>query len=330
MNPIAPFLAQQGVVILDGALATELERRGADLRDPLWSAKLLLENPDLIRQVHADYFAAGADVATTASYQATIPGLMQRGLTHQQAEDIFRLSVTLAQQARDAFVPILSRGRGAGGEGAEAPAISAPPRLKPLIAASIGCYGASLHDGSEYRGDYGLSRQQLIDWHRPRVEILADSGADLLAFETVPSLLEAEALLELLSNFPGVPAWLSFSCRDDKQLCHGESFLDAVQLANDSANIVAIGVNCTAPRHIEGLLHSVAGMARKPLLAYPNSGETWNAEGQCWQGSDTEPDWRKSVKRWHRAGARLFGGCCRTTPATIRAIAETLRVGHGL
>jgi homocysteine S-methyltransferase len=315
MNPLTPILDQNGVVILDGALATELERRGAALRDPLWSAKLLLENPDLIRQVHYDYFAAGADVATTASYQATIPGLLRRGLDRNQAADVLRLSVQLAQQAREQYWR---------------DAAVRPDRIKPLIAASIGCYGAYLHDGSEYRGDYGLSMRQLIDWHRPRVEILADAGADLLACETVPCLVEAEALVTLLAEFPQVNAWLSFSCQDDHRLCHGESFAEAVRLANEGANIVAVGVNCTAPRHIDGLLASVAGIARKPLVVYPNSGEIWDAARACWQGTTTEPDWSESVRRWHRAGARLIGGCCRTTPATIRQIAAALRIDHRL
>jgi homocysteine S-methyltransferase len=315
MNPITPFLEQRNVVILDGALATELERRGADLRDPLWSAKLLLEKPNLIRQVHYDYFVAGADVATTASYQATIPGLLQRGLDRKQAADVLRLSVQLAQQAREELWRDEANRHG---------------RVKPMIAASIGCYGAYLHDGSEYRGDYGLSMQQLIDWHRPRIEILTEAGADLLACETVPSLIEAEALVKLLSEFPHVPAWLSFSCQDAHRLCHGESFGDAVQLANGAVNIIAVGVNCTAPRHIDGLLDSVAGIAKKPLVVYPNSGETWDAAGHCWQGTSAEPDWSASVRRWHRAGARLIGGCCRTTPATIRQIAAVLRAGHQL
>ena len=232
MNPLTPFLEGDGVVILDGALATELERHGADLRDPLWSAKILLENPDLIRQVHLDYFTAGANVATTASYQATIPGLMYRGLSREQAADVLRLSVTLARQARDEF---------------ETRAI------KPLVAASIGCYGASLHNGAEYHGNYGLSVQQLIDWHRPRVEILANAGADLLALETVPSLDEVEALVTLFRDFPNTPAWLSLSCQDERRLCHGETFADAVALANELPNIIAVGVNCTPPRFIGGL-----------------------------------------------------------------------------
>jgi homocysteine S-methyltransferase len=307
MNSIAPFLEQHGVVILDGALATELERRGADLRDPLWSAKLLLENPDLIRQVHFDYFAAGANVATTASYQATILGLQQRGLDRTQAEQILRLSVQLAQQARDDFLA------------------SHPTRFAPLVAASIGCYGAFLHDGSEYRGDYGLTVRQLIDWHRPRLEILADSGPDLLACETIPCLAEGEALVKLLSDFPRIPAWLSFSCRNDLALCHGEPFPDAVALANEAPNIIAVGVNCTAPRHIEGLLAAASAVTRKPLVAYPNSGETWDTARACWHGTTTEPDWRHCVRRWRNAGARLIGGCCRTTPDTIRQIAEALR-----
>lgn len=312
LNPLAPFLDRSGVVILDGALATELERRGADLRHPLWSAKILLENPDLIRQVHYDYFAAGADVATTASYQATIPGLMQRGLTRVQAGDMLRLSVRLAQQAREEFCREL---RPLTGHGSPA----------KLVAASIGCYGASLHDGSEYRGDYGKTVQQLMDWHRPRLEILAQAGADLLACETVPCLAETEALARLLEEIPETPAWISFSCRDEQHLCHDEPFRDAFALANSCPNIVAAGINCTPPRFIDGLLASVVGIAKKPLVVYPNSGEAWDAARHCWSGTCGELDWSEAVRRWHGAGARLIGGCCRTTPATIRAIAETLR-----
>jgi homocysteine S-methyltransferase len=309
-NPIASILEKRNVVILDGALATELERRGADLRDPLWSAKLLLENPDFIRQVHHDYFAAGADVATTASYQATLPGLLRRGLNREQAADVLRLSVTLARQARDDFWQSEENHVG---------------RLKPLVAASIGCYGAYLHDGSEYRGDYGLSVQLLIDWHRPRLEILAASGADLIACETVPSLVEAEALVKLLSEFPQAPAWLSFSCKDAQHICHGEPLAEAIELANAVPNIVAAGVNCTAPQFIDGLLQAAAPVARKPFLVYPNSGETWDAARGCWCGEPAESDWGDRVKRWHQAGARLIGGCCRTTPETIRQIARALR-----
>ena len=309
MKPITPFPEKQHVVILDGGLATELERRGADLRDPLWSAKLLLENPVLIRQVHYDYFLAGADVATSSSYQATIPGLLQRSLDADEAKEILRLSVALARQARADFWRDPAHREG---------------RLEPLVAASVGCYGAALHDGSEYRGDYGLTVQELMAWHRPRLEILADSGADLIACETVPCLAEAESLVRLLADFRGMSAWLSVSCQDERRLCHGELFTEVVALANEAPHIVAVGVNCTAPRFVEGLLES-AEMAKKPLLAYPNSGESWDAGRAAWHGADNEVDWPTNVVRWVKAGARLIGGCCRTTPATIRLIRNSFQ-----
>jgi homocysteine S-methyltransferase len=304
---LQPFIDRAGVVILDGALATELERRGADLGDALWSARLLLDDPGLIRQVHRDYFTAGADIATTASYQASLPGLARRGLSRADAEDVLRRSVRLALEARDEFW-------------------SHPPadRLRPLVAASIGCYGAFLHDGSEYRGDYGLSVRELIDWHRPRLEILAASGADLLACETIPCLAEAEALVRLLETLPGVPAWISFSCRDDAHLCHGETLAEAIALVSACANAIAAGVNCTAPRHIVPLLRSAATCTTKPLVAYPNSGEVWDAARHCWVSGVDALDWSEAAQAWRAAGARLIGGCCRTTPATIRAVRRAL------
>jgi homocysteine S-methyltransferase len=306
-NPLRPFLEQFGVVLLDGALATELERRGADINDPLWSARVLLDDPDLIRQVHYDYFAAGADVATTASYQATFEGFAQRGLGRDQAADLMGKSVRLACAAREQFWEDPDQRGG---------------RLRPLVAASVGCYGAFLADGSEYRGDYGLSVDELIAFHRPRLEVLAHGGADLLACETVPCMAEAEALVRLRVEFPTSPAWISF--RDEAHVCHGERLTDCVTLAERCENIVAVGVNCTPPRFVSDLLRSVHGATTRPLVVYPNSGETWDAQTRCWIPAAT-CDWGEAVREWYRLGARLIGGCCRTTPETIRQIATTLR-----
>jgi homocysteine S-methyltransferase len=280
-----------GPVILDGGLATELERRGADLRDPLWSAKLLLEDPVLIRQVHEAYVAAGADVATTATYQLSFEGFAQRGLDREHTVAAVRLSVRLA--------------RGAG------------PKC---VAASVGPYGAFLADGAEFRGDYGLSARQLLDWHRPRLEALADSGADLLACETIPCQAEAEALVRLLEDFPRTSAWFSFSCRDERRVSHGETLAACAAVVNQCPNAVAFGVNCTAPQLVAGLLQSVAGVTRKPLLAYPNLGGVWDGRDHVWRGGE-EWDWAAAASRWLAAGARLIGGCCRTTPAHIEQLA---------
>lgn len=306
---LGPFVARRGAAVLDGGLATELERRGADLRDPLWSAKLLLDDPELIRVVHLDYLRAGADVITSASYQATLPALRQRGLDAAQARDVLLLSVRLACAARERFL----RER------------SDSDRPRPLVAASIGCYGAALHDGSEYRGDYGMSVQALSDWHRERLSLLADSDADLLACETVPCLAEAAALARLLGEVSPRPAWVSFSCRDESTLRHGEPLAEAVALLNDVPNVIAVGVNCTAPRHVEALLVAARAATDKPLVAYPNSGEGWDAGRHAWTGAATAFDWGEAARRWRAAGARLIGGCCRTTPETIAHIAVALR-----
>jgi homocysteine S-methyltransferase len=309
-NPLQPFLDRFGVVILDGAMATELEGRGADLNDPLWSAKVLIDSPSLIRQVHHDYFAAGADVAISASYQATFAGFAQRGLNHREAAEMMRLSVCLAQEAREQFWSDPTHRSG---------------RLRPLVAASVGCYGAALHDGSEYRGDYGLTVEELMAFHRPRMEVLAHSGADLLACETVPCRAEGEALVRLLTEFPQTPAWLSFSCRDEEHVCHGERLADCVALAGACPQVVAVGLNCTPPQYVAGLLRSVAGTKGKPLLVYPNSGESWDARRRCWCPGSAAVDFEKDAPVWQRLGARLIGGCCRTTPAHIRQIARACR-----
>ncbi|MFC5832462.1 homocysteine S-methyltransferase [Nonomuraea insulae] len=280
-------------LVLDGGLATQLERLGADLADELWSARLLLEEPELIRRAHADFFAAGADVATTAGYQATLPGFARRGLDSAEAERLIRLAVELAGQARD------EAGRG-------------------LVAASVGPYGAYLANGAEYTGDYDLDEDGLYTWHLPRWEILASAGADLLACETIPSYAEARALVRLLAGTPGVKAWVSFSCRDGEHLNDGTPIREAAALFGGNPQVVAVGANCTAPRHIPGLIACLSGGL--PVVVYPNSGETWDAGLRGWRGLAEPVEFGQAAKEWERAGASLIGGCCRTTPEHIRQI----------
>jgi homocysteine S-methyltransferase len=311
MNPITQILNDYPLIILDGALATELERRGCDLRDPLWSAKVLIEAPQLIKQVHADYFAAGADCATTASYQATFAGFVQRGLSKAEATDLMRLSVRLAVEARDEFWAKPANRIG---------------RPKPLVAASIGSYGAFLADGSEYSGDYGLSEQELIEFHRARMAVLADTPADLFACETIPCLIEAQALARLLAEFSGRYAWISFSARDAAHTCHGEPLADCAAWLEHAPQVAAIGVNCTAPRHIAGLVSTIGAATSRPIVVYPNSGETYLASEGTWAGEgDVGQRLAEQARTWYERGARIIGGCCRTTPAEIQAIAAWAR-----
>ena len=299
------FFANRPLLILDGALATELERRGANLADPLWSAKLLIEQPDLIRQVHLDYFRAGADVATTASYQATFESFARRGFDAAAAAGLMADSVRLAVEARDAFWSAPAHRVG---------------RVRPLVAASVGPYGAMLADGSEYRGNYGLSEAQLMDFHRPRLAVLVQSGADLLACETIPCLAEARALARLLGEFPGVAAWISFSCRDGLHNSQGERLSDCVAALDGYAPIVAIGVNCTAPEYIDALVEQATAHTAKPVLVYPNSGEQYDATHKQWHGNPSASHFAEQARGWHARGARLIGGCCRTSPDDIAAV----------
>lgn len=307
---LAEALAAQPYLVIDGAMATELEARGAQIDDPLWSAKVLLERPDLIEHVHYDYFVAGADVAITASYQATFEGFARRGLDAADTTRLLRISVQMAQRARALFLDSpLSAGR-----------------LRPLVAASIGPYGAFLADGSEYRGDYGLTVAELVAWHRQRFETLAASGADLLACETIPTLVEGEALARLIEEYQ-VPAWLSFSCRDGERLNHGEPMREAAALAEATAHVVAMGVNCTPPQYVESLLREAGAVTKKPLLCYPNSGEMWDGANHCWLPGTGVTSFGEPARLWSKAGARLIGGCCRTGPAEIREIREALAAG---
>ncbi len=304
-DPIRPFLERQGALIVDGGLATELEARGYDLSDELWSARLLQDSPEAIRQVHLDYLQAGADVIISASYQATVSGFMGRGLSEEAAEGLIRRSVALAQDARNAFwSDMVNRRR----------------RLRPLVAASVGPYGAYLADGSEYSGQYGLDEEELLTFHRRRWHILAESRPDLMACETIPSAVEARALARLLPETPEMPAWFSFSCRDGRHLNDGTPFVESVRLLNGIAQVVAIGVNCTAPRYIAELAAAAPAVTEKPVIVYPNSGERYDVEARVWRGESTAADFAQQSKTWRTAGATVIGGCCRTGPQHIEAI----------
>jgi homocysteine S-methyltransferase len=310
------------VIILDGALATELEQRGANLDDPLWSAKVLLEQPQLIRAVHRDYFEAGADVATTASYQATFHGFARRGITTSQTSQLLRNSVLLAAEARDDYLrQLLNQSLNQ----SRPQSTQLRPRPRPLIAASVGPYGAALADGSEYRGSYGLGDEELMAFHRPRMAVLAESGADLLACETLPSLQEALVLARLLGEFPQCSAWISFTCRDGAYTCEGQPIEDCARALEAFPQIVSIGVNCTRPDFIASLLQRMRAETTKPLLAYPNSGEAYDAASKTWCGEVAAVPFAARALEWYGAGARLIGGCCRTSPADIRAIRQELQ-----
>jgi homocysteine S-methyltransferase len=285
------------VLIGDGGLATELEARGHDLSDPLWSAKLLADAPQEIVEVHAAYFRAGASIATTASYQASFEGFAARGIGRREAGMLLRRSVELAKTARD-----------------EARADDLADDL--CVAASVGPYGAALADGSEYRGRYGLSSAALMRWHQPRLEILADAGPDVLALETVPDVDEAEALVNLVRSL-GVPAWLSYTI-DGTRTRAGQPLAEAFAVAAGVDEIVAIGVNCCTPDDVLPAIRSAN--IGKPVIVYPNSGERW--DGRAWTGPRRFS--AQLAPRWVSAGARVIGGCCRVGPGDIAELARVV------
>ncbi|USQ84134.1 homocysteine S-methyltransferase [Streptomyces phaeoluteigriseus] len=299
-----PALAEAltaGAVVLDGGMSNQLESAGHDLSDALWSARLLAEQPEAIAEAHLAYFEAGANVAITSSYQATFEGFAKRGIDREEAARLLTLSVELAQEAA----------RQAAGKGARQPL---------WVAASVGPYGAMLADGSEYRGRYGLTVSELERFHRPRLEVLAAAGADVLALETVPDTEEAEALLRAVRGL-GVPAWLSYSVAGEHTRA-GQPLEEAFELAAEADEVIAVGVNCCAPGDVEGAVATAARVTGKPVVVYPNSGEAWDAEARAWNGRSTFAP--EQVLAWRESGARLIGGCCRVGPDAVASIARTL------
>lgn len=292
-----------GPVVLDGGLSTALEQQGADLGGDLWTARLLGEEPRRLAEAHRAYYRAGAHVATTASYQVSIEGLVAAGYDKAEARRLITRSVTLAQEVRDEL-------------GDTRPGL--------LVAASVGPYGAFLADGSEYRGRYGVSSARLRDFHRPRLELLAAAGPDLLAVETIPDADEAEVLVALLDDL-GVPAWFSYSVRGATTNA-GQPLAEAYAVLAGSRSVVAAGVNCSEQSDVLGAVREAVAATGLPAVAYPNRGGSWDSDAKQWvYGGPFDLD---LVEPWVAAGARYVGGCCGTGPSDIAQLADRVQRIH--
>jgi homocysteine S-methyltransferase len=317
-------LTARGTLILDGALATELEARGHDLNHPLWSAKILKDDPASIEEVHYDYYLAGADVAITASYQAATLGLTDHfDMDEEEGKDLIKRSVHVAQSAR-----------------AKAYDNGVDASLKLLVAGSVGPYGAYLSDGSEYRGDYIRTEKEFQDFHRPRIQALIDAGADLLAVETIPSMLEIQAILSLLqSDFPNAVAWLSCTAHSAEALCDQTPWEEVLRLLDGHRDqIIGFGINCVPMAMANATLEYLSKLTTLGLVCYPNSGEIWDAVTKTWHGerpdegltseqsAKNDKALAHEFRQWTQNGAKMIGGCCRCGPAFVKAMSKTLEI----
>jgi len=294
------LLEREQPLLLDGGLATQLEVQGCDIGNELWSASMLQTNPEAIVAAHHAYLAAGAECLATASYQASREGFSTCGMSHDEADALMLLSVALAKRART------EAGSGA------------------AVAASLGPYGAMLHDGSEYSGDYGVASEVLRDFHSTRLQLFDAAGVDVIALETIPSLQEATVLAGLLRDC-NTPSWISFSCRDEKHISDGTPIEDVAGLFAGQPSVVAVGVNCTPPQYAAALVRELRVAAPdKFAMAYPNSGEIFNVSDNSWSGTVTPGDCAVAAGEWIDAGAKIVGGCCRMGPEHIRAMASLI------
>ena len=294
----------RGIHVLDGGMASELEHQGANIDGPLWSAHVLEDAPEKVVAVHRAYIEAGADCIETASYQVSRMGYAEFGLAPERADAALLRAVDLARTAAAEF-----------------------PDRRIVIAASLGPYGAALHNGAEYHGNYGVGFGELVKFHRERIRVLAEAGAlapDLFAFETLPSLEEAEAIGEALGPWPELAAWFCFTCKDQRHVAHGELLSDCAAAVARFPLTIAVGVNCTHPALIPALIRELREASDKPVVVYPNSGEGWDAVNRCWTGTGNPVSFAAQEAEWFAAGAQVVGGCCRTRPEHIRLVAESV------
>jgi homocysteine S-methyltransferase len=305
---LAALLARDRPIVLDGGLATELESQGHDLRDGLWSARLLRDDPGAIEDAHMAYLRAGAQVIISATYQASIESFARSGMSAEAAEELLTRSVELAQRARRRVAE-------------DDPCVAAA-----LVAASVGPYGAILSEGQEYTGDYGaLTVEQLEAFHERRLRVLVAAEPDCIACETIPRADEAGILAGVLDRLAAPPGWISFTCRSGEATSHGEPIELAVEAATSGESVVAVGINCTAPEHVPELLRRAATATDLPLIAYPNSGRVWDGNERGWLTLGDDRLALDAVAEWIDAGARIVGGCCGIGPAAIGEIADAYR-----
>lgn len=301
MSTILEFLKEKKLLVIDGSFASELEKAGLNLCDSLWSAKALYENPELVTKVHESYFESGANIAITGSYQAHVQGLLKKGFTHEKAIELIKLSVKLAKKARENC-------------------LKKHPERKLAIAAAVGPYGAYLADGSEYVGNYGLSVKELEEFHEEKIEALASENPDFFAFETIPSFDEVRAYVNILKRHENITGWFTFSCKDEKHISEGVEISEVAKFLDKENQVHAIGVNCTKPEYIEPLICEIKKATDKPVAVYPNTGEKYDPVTKTWSGEPA--DFTKYAKRWYESGAKLIGGCCRTSPEEIKAVCK--------
>jgi homocysteine S-methyltransferase len=305
VNPSADI---RQVRVLDGGMATELEQRGFELPGPLWSAQVLETAPEAILAVHLDYLRAGADCISTASYQVSAMGYEEIGRTAADAERAIRKSVEIAEQARELYRSESDR--------------------PVFIAVSLGPYGAAMHDGSEFHGNYGVGFDQLVRYHRERLLVAIDTSADFIAVETVPSLEEARAVSDVVGSIPASRnIWVSFTCKDGEHVAHGERLAECAALLDAVPGVVAVGINCTQPAYLATLIAEARKGTRKPVLVYPNSGELWDSGKPCWYGSGEIAPFSEQAQAWFHAGVQAVGGCCRTGPGHVRALRKLADAG---
>jgi homocysteine S-methyltransferase len=293
-------------LLLDGGLSNVLEKQGCNLNSKLWSAKMLETNPEAIIQAHLTYLNAGAQCITSASYQATVPGFMAMGHNQATAEELISKSTALAEIAVKRFK------------------VTEFNDFEPLIAASIGPYGAFLADGSEYDGNYGVSDETLRKFHLARIRLLDRTNADIFACETIPSFQEAKVLAEIMQE-ANKSSWLSFSCKDEHHINDGTRIEECVSFFDSHPKIFAIGINCTAPKYVSGVIKAIKrSSGAKKIIVYPNSGEAYNAETKTWIGLSDPKKYVTMAKEWRTLGADIIGGCCRIGPDHIKSMNDLL------
>lgn len=292
-------------LLIDGAMSTALEQLGADTNNPLWTASVLDKQPNLVKQVHQEYFKVGARLAITDTYQANVQAFVANGYSERQAHALIKRAVQLARDARDEYQQATG--------------------VYNYIAGAVGPYGAYLADGSEYTGDYQRSEAEFKEFHRPRLTDILSVGVDVIAIETQPRLDEVIAVLKLAKELaPTIPCYVSFSLKDHASLADGTPLAVAAATVDQYDNVFAIGANCIPLERVAPAVTVIRRATDKPIIAYPNSSAVYDPQTKTWAYPHGHRSLASYLPQWLSAGVTIVGGCCTTTPADIALLHEKL------
>ena len=274
------------IKLLDGSMSFPMEQLGYNLKNKLWTGKALINNPDLIKDIHKGYIDAGADFISTSTYQISFDRLKNMGYQSEEIKKIFQKSVDIVKDAIE----------------------ESKLKKEIKIVGSFGPYASYDPEASEYIGEYDSTDIEIKKFHLNNIRIIEETDLDIILYETIPCLREIKILSEALSHSTK-EIWISITCNEEMEFRDGSSFKDACEIISKIEKITTMGINCFSPLLVKKAIDLLKKYSNKKILIYPNSGEIYNPKERFWTGNNEFNN--SMIKNWLSLYPDIIGGCCR-------------------